>query len=80
MSGSSHTLPDSDLPNLVPSDFGDEWSGECKCFPPRLATDKLGAGGDVSPLVRAAHLQLHVLLRSRGGRSRSLAAVGTKTR
>src|SRR5580658_5201148 len=43
--------------------FGQEGTGEGEGFAAGLAADQLGAGGDIAPLVAAAHLELAVFIR-----------------
>ena len=50
-------MPDSVLPNLVPSAFVDERRGQGVDARAVGPTDQLDAGGDVAPLVAAAGLQ-----------------------
>ena len=61
--GDSQTVPDSVLPNLVPSAFGDQRVDHAvgRAAAAHLA-DQLDAGGDVAPLVAAAGLQLAAFL------------------
>src|SRR3569833_498552 len=43
--------------------FGHQGTGEGERFATSLATDELGTGGDIPPLVASTHLQLSVLIR-----------------
>ncbi len=50
------------LAELAAIGLGDERTDQCEGFASLHATDELRAGGDVAPLVGAAHLQAHALL------------------